>query len=103
LIDAPALIGALKSGKIGYLGLDVYEQEADVFYEDLSGEIIQDDVLQRLLSFPNVVITSHQAFFTDTALHNIAETTIENLTSFEQGRASGTEVSAEQAYGQPGK
>jgi D-lactate dehydrogenase len=60
LIDAPALIGALKSGKIGYLGLDVYEQEADVFYEDLSGEIIQDDVLQRLLSFPNVVITSHQ-------------------------------------------
>ncbi|HEX8311163.1 MAG TPA: 2-hydroxyacid dehydrogenase [Chthoniobacteraceae bacterium] len=103
LIDAAAVVDALKSGKVGYLGLDVYEQEADVFYEDLSGAIIQDDVLQRLLTFPNVVITSHQAFFTETALHNIAETTIGNLSDFQHGRTSGTEVSAEQAYGSPGK
>jgi phosphoglycerate dehydrogenase-like enzyme len=63
LIDAPAVIDALKAGKVAYLGLDVYEQEADFFYEDLSGTIIHDDVLQRLLTFPNVVITSHQAVF----------------------------------------
>jgi D-lactate dehydrogenase len=95
LIDAAALIGALKSGQVGYLGLDVYEQEADIFYEDLSGEIIQDDVLQRLLTFPNVMITSHQAYFTDTALRNIAETTIANLDDFEHGRPSSNEVKAE--------
>jgi D-lactate dehydrogenase len=98
LIDAAAVIGALKSGKVGYLGLDVYEQEAEVFYEDLSGSIIQDDVLQRLLTFPNVVITSHQAFFTETALHNIADSTIQNVTDFAAGRSSATEVKAEQVY-----
>jgi D-lactate dehydrogenase len=92
LIDAVAVVEALKSGHVGYLGLDVYEQEADIFYEDLSGEIIQDDVLQRLLTFPNVLITSHQAYFTDTALRNIAETTVRNLDDFEHGRGTGNEV-----------
>ena len=85
LVDAAAVVEALKSGQVGALGLDVYEQEADIFYEDLSGEIIQDDVLQRLLTFPNVLVTSHQAYFTDTALQNIAETTIANLADFEHG------------------
>jgi D-lactate dehydrogenase len=99
LVDAVALIDALKSGQVGALGLDVYEQEADLFYEDLSGEIIQDDVLQRLLMFPNVLITSHQAFFTSTALRKIAETTIQNLNDLEAGRASTNQVRPENAYG----
>jgi D-lactate dehydrogenase len=94
LVDAVALIEALKSGQIGALGLDVYEQEADVFYENLSNEIIQDDVLQRLLTFPNVLITSHQAFFTQTALRNIAETTMANLEDYIAGRSSPNEVKA---------
>ena len=87
LVDTQAVIQGLKSGKIGYLGLDVYEQEADLFYENLSETVIQDDVLQRLLTFPNVLLTSHQAFFTDTALQNIAETTVRNLDAFAQGRS----------------
>jgi D-lactate dehydrogenase len=95
LVDAVAMIDALKSGQVGALGLDVYEQEADLFYEDLSGEIIHDDVLQRLLTFPNVLITSHQAFFTETALRNIAETTVRNLDDFAAGRASANIVSSE--------
>lgn len=99
LVDAPALVEGLKSGQVGALGLDVYEQEADLFYEDLSGEIIQDDVLQRLIMFPNVLITSHQAFFTDTALRNISETTIQNLSDFEAGRSSGNEVRMENVRG----
>lgn len=86
LIDAPAVIAALKSGKIGYLGLDVYEQEADLFFEDLSTIVIQDDVFQRLLTFPNVLITGHQAFFTAEAVENIAQTTIRNITEFEAGQ-----------------
>ncbi|MEG4575231.1 2-hydroxyacid dehydrogenase [Microcoleus sp. N3A4] len=86
LIDTKAVTKALKSGKIGYLGLDVYEQETDLFFEDLSNYVIQDDVFQRLLTFPNVLITGHQAFFTEEALKNIAETTIANITDFEQGR-----------------
>lgn len=69
------------SSQIGYLGLDVYEQEGKLFFEDLSGEIIQDDVFQRLLAFPNVIITGHQAFFTAEALNNIAETTLCNITA----------------------
>lgn len=92
LVDASAVIKGLKSGKVGYLGLDVYEQEADVFYENLSEQIIQDDVLQRLTTFPNVLITSHQAYFTDTALGNIAEATIRNLTVFENGGPLENEV-----------
>ncbi|MEG4271242.1 MULTISPECIES: 2-hydroxyacid dehydrogenase [unclassified Microcoleus] len=86
LIDTKAVTKALKSGIIGYLGLDVYEQETDLFFEDLSNQVIQDDVFQRLLTFPNVLITGHQAFFTEEALKNIAETTIANITDFEQGR-----------------
>ena len=99
LVDAAALIEALKSGQIGAVGLDVYEQEAEFFYEDLSNEIIQDDVLQRLLAFPNVIITSHQAFFTETALRNIAETTVQNLDDFAAGQTSANEVRAENVYG----
>jgi len=94
LIDAVAVIEALKSGKVGYLGIDVYEQESDVFYEDLSNEIIQDDVLQRLITFPNVLVTSHQAYFTETALRNISDTTLANLNDFAAGRAGGNEVRA---------
>lgn len=86
LIDTVAVIDALKSGKIGYLGLDVYEEEADLFFEDLSQRPIQDDVFSRLLVFPNVLITGHQAFFTREALRNIAETTISNITNFETGQ-----------------
>jgi D-lactate dehydrogenase len=86
LIDTPAVIDALKSGKIGYLGLDVYEEEADLFFEDLSQRPIQDDVFSRLLVFPNVLITGHQAFFTREALRNIADTTISNITNFETGQ-----------------
>ena len=85
LVDATAVIEGLKSGQIGYLAIDVYEQEADLFFEDLSSEIIQDDVFQRLLTFPNVLVTGHQAFFTREALGNIAETTLGNVTAFERG------------------
>jgi D-lactate dehydrogenase len=92
LVDTEAVIDALKSGHISALGLDVYEKEEEVFFEDLSDTIIQDDVLQLLLSFPNVIVTSHQAFFTDTALNNIAQTTMRNLDDFAAGRASPNEV-----------
>jgi D-lactate dehydrogenase len=76
------VIDGLKTGQIGYLGLDVYEEEADLFFEDLSNQVIQDDLFSRLLTFPNVVITGHQAFFTSNALQNIAETTLANITAF---------------------
>jgi D-lactate dehydrogenase len=95
LIDTEAVVGALKSRKIGYLGLDVYEQESDLFFEDLSENVIQDDVFQRLLTFPNVLITGHQAFFTENALKKIAETTLSNITDFEQGNPCLNEVSSE--------
>jgi D-lactate dehydrogenase len=85
LIDTRAVIRALKSGKIGALGLDVYEEEADLFFEDLSSTVIQDDVFARLLTFPNVLITGHQGFFTREALDSIAETTLANVTAFEKG------------------
>jgi D-lactate dehydrogenase len=85
LIDTEAAIEALKSGVIGYLGIDVYEQEEKLFYKDLSEIIITDDKISRLMTFPNVLITSHQAFFTDNALTQIANTTIQNLTDFEKG------------------
>ena len=84
-MDTPVVIDALKSGQVGYLGLDVYEEEADLFFEDLSHRPIQDDIFTRLLTFPNVVITGHQAFFTQEALSNIADTTLENVTAFETG------------------
>lgn len=85
LIDTSAMIDGLKSGKIGHLALDVYEQESELFFEDRSTSIIQDDVFQRLLTFPNVLITGHQGFFTQEALEQIAKTTIYNLTCFAQG------------------
>jgi D-lactate dehydrogenase len=96
LIDTQAVIAALKSGKIGSLGLDVYEEEADLFFEDLSGRVIQDDVFARLLTFPNVLITGHQGFFTQEAMARIAETTLGNLSDFEQGQELINEVRAEQ-------
>jgi D-lactate dehydrogenase len=92
LIDTQAVINSLKSRQIGYLGLDVYEQESDLFFEDLSFDVIQDDVFQRLLTFPNVLITGHQAFFTENALKNIAETTLSNITDFEQCKLSPNQV-----------
>ncbi|MCX7820430.1 MAG: 2-hydroxyacid dehydrogenase [Brevinematales bacterium] len=85
LIDTKALINGLKSGKIGGAGLDVYEEESEYFFEDYSTQVIEDDVLARLLTFPNVLITSHQAFFTKEALTNIAETTLKNIKDFYDG------------------
>ncbi|MBC6605690.1 2-hydroxyacid dehydrogenase [Hymenobacter sp. BT188] len=87
IIDARAVIKGLKSEKIKYLGLDVYEEEGDLFFEDLSGKVIQDDVFMRLLSFNNVLITGHQAFFTTNALNGIAHITLQNITDFEQGKS----------------
>lgn len=86
LIDTQAVIDGLKSQRIGYLGLDVYEEEGDLFFDDLSDQIIQDDVFARLLMFPNVIVTGHQAFFTHNAVTAIAETTLDNLSVFEQGQ-----------------
>ena len=88
LIDTRAVIEGLKSGQIGTLGLDVYEEESGLFFEDLSQRLIQDDVFTRLLTFPNVVITGHQAFFTQEALQGIAATTLENVTAFATGRGT---------------
>lgn len=82
LIDAEALLEAIKSRKVGAACLDVYEEESDVFFEDFSGHIIDDDILARLLTMPNVLITSHQAFLTEDALENIAETTVNNIVTF---------------------
>lgn len=95
LIDTPVVLDALKSKKVGHLGLDVYEEEDNLFFEDLSDRVIQDDVFMRLLTFPNVLITGHQAFFTEEALAGIAETTIENITAFETGEGTLHEVTAE--------
>jgi D-lactate dehydrogenase len=86
LVDAEALIEALKSGRVGAVGLDVYEEEEGLFFRDRSDQIIADDVFARLLTFPNVLITGHQAFFTHEALTQIAATTIRNLSDFEAGR-----------------
>ena len=86
LVNTPAAIDGLKTGCIGYLGLDVYEQEEKLFFNDLSENIIQDDDIMRLLSFPNVLITSHQGFFTQEALAEIAKTTLGNIDEFEAGR-----------------
>ena len=87
LIDTTAIIGGLKSGKIGYVGLDVYEEEGDLFFEDLSDEVIQDDTFVRLQTFPNVLITAHQAFFTREAVDNIRDTTFENLLTLDKGES----------------
>ncbi|MBF2026114.1 MAG: 2-hydroxyacid dehydrogenase [Oscillatoriales cyanobacterium C42_A2020_001] len=87
LVDTRAVIEGIKSGQIGFLGIDVYEEEAELFFEDLSDTVIQDDVFQLLQSFSNVVITAHQAFFTQEAVGTIAETTLNSITEFEQGRS----------------
>ena len=89
LVDAAALIEGLKTGQIGSAGLDVYEEEAGVFFHDLSGEVLTDDVLARLLTFNNVVVTSHQGFLTHEALSNIADTTLSNVREFTSGKRNG--------------
>ena len=86
LLDTVAIIDGLKSGKIDFLGLDVYEEEEEIFFEDRSGLILSDDVFARLLTFPNVIITGHQGFFTREALLNIAGTTVDNITKFENNQ-----------------
>lgn len=85
LIDTQALIDAMLEGKFGGVGLDVYEEEEGVFYEDRSNEIITDDNLARLMTFPNVLVTSHMGFFTKEAMHAIALTTLENAYALENG------------------
>ena len=82
LVDAEALLSEIKSRKVGAACLDVYEEESDFFFEDYSGHIIDDDILARLISMPNVIVSSHQAFLTEEALSNIAQTTVENIVSF---------------------
>ena len=96
LVDTAAVIDGLKSGQIGNLGIDVYEEEDNLFFEDQSGEVMQDDVFARLLTFPNVMITGHQAFFTSNALIQIARTTLQNLTDVEQAGACANEVKVAQ-------
>src|SRR5690606_23729605 len=93
LIDTKAVVKGLKSGKIGSLGIDVYEQEENLFFRDLSETIIEDDVISRLSSFPNVLITAHQGFFTREALDEIAETTLSNLKAFSKNESLENEVS----------
>ena len=87
LIDTTALIEALKSGRLGGVALDVYEEEEGVFFEDLSSQVLQDDELARLLTFPNVIITAHQAFLTREALSDIARTTVANLEALAGGKS----------------
>jgi D-lactate dehydrogenase len=92
LIDTTAVIEGLKSGHVGNLGIDVYEEEDNLFFEDQSGEVMQDDVFARLLTFPNVLITGHQAFFTSNALTQIARTTLQNLSDLEKTGACVNEI-----------
>ena len=92
LVDTKALVNSLKSGKVGSAGLDVYEEEENIFFQDLSEQVLQDDVLARLLTFPNVLVTSHQAFLTREALVNIASTTLQNISDFDSGNALVNEV-----------
>jgi D-lactate dehydrogenase len=94
LIDTEAVIDALRSGQLGGLAIDVYEQEAGVFFRDLSGTIITDDVLQRLVTFPNVILTGHQAFLTREAVTTICETTLQSVTEFESGKPLTNEIGA---------
>lgn len=95
LIDTPAVIDGLKQKKVSFLGIDVYEQEDNLFFKDLSSEVIQDDDIARLMTFPNVLITGHQAFLTEEALQQITETTIQNLSDHEQGKRVENEVTFE--------
>lgn len=99
LIDTQAALRSLKSGKIGSMGLDVYEEEADIFFEDLSDRVIQDDVFSRMLTFPNVIITGHQAFFTRKAMEAIAAMTLENISAFARGDRPPGLISTELLHG----
>ena len=92
LIDAEALLEVIKARKVGAACLDVYEEEADIFFEDRSGHILNDELLSRLISMPNVIVTSHQAFFTREAVHNIALTTLQNILDFSEGKELVNEV-----------
>lgn len=92
LVDTQSAIEHLKSGQLGYLGIDVYEQEEKLFFNNLTGEVIQDDTIMRLMSFPNVLITAHQGFFTDEALTQIAQTTYFNIASFARGELLKNEI-----------
>lgn len=92
LVDTDAAIEALKSGQLAGLALDVYEQEADIFFRDLSGTVVIDDALQRLLSFPNVIVTGHQAFFTREAVTTICQTTLQSVTEFDTGKPLTNEI-----------
>jgi D-lactate dehydrogenase len=96
LVDSRALITALKKRHLSAAGLDVYEEESHIYFKDLSDEIITDDVISRLTTFPNVIITGHQAFFTNEALAIIAETTIENISDFEAGRSNENALKSEE-------
>jgi D-lactate dehydrogenase len=93
LVDTKAVITALKNGKLGYLGLDVYEQEEKLFFHDLNENVITDDLLVRLLGFPNVLITSHQGFLTDEALTQIAIVTLQSITDFEEHKPLKNKIS----------
>lgn len=99
MVDTKAAIAALKNGQLGALGLDVYEEEADLFFSDLSSQVIQDDVFMRLLTFPNVLITGHQGFFTREALTNIADTTLANVTAFATGKGEFHQVASDKVIG----
>jgi D-lactate dehydrogenase len=92
LIDTEAAIEALKSDQLGGMAIDVYEQEASLFFGDLSSMVIPDDVIQRLVSFPNVIVTGHQAFFTREALGTILETTLASVSDFAAGRPLANEI-----------
>jgi len=92
LIETNAVIPAIKNGHIGYFGMDVYEHEHDLFFKDRSNEILQDDTFARLMTFPNVLITAHQGFLTETALKNIVETTLHNLDCYANGQTSENEL-----------
>lgn len=97
LIDTNAVIAGIKKGRVGYLGLDVYEEEDDLFFEDMSDQVIQDDMFVRLQTFPNVLITAHQAFFTREAVDNIAETTFKNVVKYLESGSSENQVLPENA------
>ena len=92
LIDAEALLTGIKTRKVGAACLDVYEEESELFFEDYSGHIVEDDTLARLITMPNVIVTSHQAFLTEEALQNIAETTVQNILTFFQTGTCENEV-----------
>jgi D-lactate dehydrogenase len=101
LIDTKALIAALKRGHLGSAGLDVYEEEEGIFFHDLSGQVISDDVFARLLTFPNVIVTGHQGFFTAEALRDIATATVQNISDFEAGTANANTLTGAQSASMP--